>query len=477
MSHNITVNGGTSVRLPTAGKYCDRDIVITATGSGGKYKTALEYLESTGTQYINTKVKLTSNHSVEIDYQITEIPMSGDRRGLFGGLDAAVGRYGSLVSPTTRKLEYGYGAGNIYYQTQIPDMNRHVFKQEKNKLYIDGSLVYTFAAATFSLPFDAPLGTFAYTNYSPAKARYYGSKWWSGDSIIRDLIPVLDWNDRPCMYDKVSGELFYNQGTGEFLYEAPTTELTFSLVDGTQVAISDIRRIDIPQGEVSIITSGTETLWQRVKLPAEYQEVSYLESTGTQYIDVNYAAGNNIKYQIVARILETKASSEYKGFFGTSIAPNTRCGSGFYNGKIRVQFGSGGAVYDTNYHDCNYTGYANKTTYELSKNGFYINGALEWKPKATLTDSTNVSIYLFNTHAELEYGGTLLKVYSFKVWNGDKLVRDFVPCYRKSDNKPGMYDRVTETFFTNAGTGEFLYGEEATVADYRAALQELGVNV
>ena len=35
MTHNITVKGGTSVRLPTAGKYCDRDIVVTATGGGG----------------------------------------------------------------------------------------------------------------------------------------------------------------------------------------------------------------------------------------------------------------------------------------------------------------------------------------------------------------------------------------------------------------------------------------------------------
>lgn len=35
MSHNITVEGGSSVRLKTAGKYCDRDIVVTATGSGG----------------------------------------------------------------------------------------------------------------------------------------------------------------------------------------------------------------------------------------------------------------------------------------------------------------------------------------------------------------------------------------------------------------------------------------------------------
>lgn len=32
---NITVEGGTYTRLKTAGKYCDRDIVVTATGGGG----------------------------------------------------------------------------------------------------------------------------------------------------------------------------------------------------------------------------------------------------------------------------------------------------------------------------------------------------------------------------------------------------------------------------------------------------------
>lgn len=32
---NITVEGGTSKRLLTAGKYCDKDIVVTATGGGG----------------------------------------------------------------------------------------------------------------------------------------------------------------------------------------------------------------------------------------------------------------------------------------------------------------------------------------------------------------------------------------------------------------------------------------------------------
>lgn len=32
---NITVNAGSSVKLKTAGKYCDRDIVVTAEGSAG----------------------------------------------------------------------------------------------------------------------------------------------------------------------------------------------------------------------------------------------------------------------------------------------------------------------------------------------------------------------------------------------------------------------------------------------------------
>lgn len=35
MSHNITIEGGTSKRLPVAGKYCDQDIIITALGGGG----------------------------------------------------------------------------------------------------------------------------------------------------------------------------------------------------------------------------------------------------------------------------------------------------------------------------------------------------------------------------------------------------------------------------------------------------------
>ena len=36
---------------------------------------------------------------------------------------------------------------------------------------------------------------------------------------IMNLIPALDRNGTPCMYDTVSKQTFYNKGTGEFLYE------------------------------------------------------------------------------------------------------------------------------------------------------------------------------------------------------------------------------------------------------------------
>lgn len=58
MSHNITIEGGTSVRLPTAGKYCDRDIVITATGSGGGGdNVARSIVDKTITAYSDNEVE------------------------------------------------------------------------------------------------------------------------------------------------------------------------------------------------------------------------------------------------------------------------------------------------------------------------------------------------------------------------------------------------------------------------------------
>lgn len=182
--------------------------------------TQVEYIESTGTQYIDTGVKLTNNHSVEIDYQLTVA--SQKRVGIFGNLASDMsGRYGAILSPSNGYLEYGYGAGNVYHQVGLPDTKRHLFKQEKNKVYQDGSLVYTFEDAVFTINKTALFGSFDYTNYNPAKAKYYRSKWWDGDTLVRDFIPCYRNSDGAVgMFDLVTQTFFTNKGQGEFLYGA-----------------------------------------------------------------------------------------------------------------------------------------------------------------------------------------------------------------------------------------------------------------
>ena len=46
----------------------------------------------------------------------------------------------------------------------------------------------------------------------------YLTKIYDNNTLVRNYIPVLDKNKRPCLFDKVSKTCFYNQGSGEFLY-------------------------------------------------------------------------------------------------------------------------------------------------------------------------------------------------------------------------------------------------------------------
>lgn len=54
----------------------------------------------------------------------------------------------------------------------------------------------------------------------------------------------------------------------------------------------------------------------------------------------------------------------------------------------------------------------------------------------------------------------LMTIYGVRISQGAEIIRDYVPCYRKSDGEVGLYDRITGQFLTNAGEGEFTIGEE-----------------
>ena len=49
-------------------------------------------------------------------------------------------------------------------------------------------------------------------------------------------------------------------------------------------------------------------------------------------------------------------------------------------------------------------------------------------------------------------------MYHYKLYENDVLVRDFVPARRDTDGAIGVYDKVTNTFLGNSGTGTFIAG-------------------
>ena len=69
---NIEVNGGVSVRLPTGGKYCDRDIIVTAIGDSSEgYIGEYTVIPSRQEQVLETANKVLSKNVT-----VTAIPYS-----------------------------------------------------------------------------------------------------------------------------------------------------------------------------------------------------------------------------------------------------------------------------------------------------------------------------------------------------------------------------------------------------------------
>ena len=200
-------------------------------------------------------------------------------------------------------------------------------------------------------------------------------------------------------------------------------------------------------------------------LPEEYQEVSYLQSTGTQIIDTGVVVKNSIRPYIkfMASPVFNENGSVKNIFGGTDSNVPIAISCNYGDGDSKSIYAWHGNTYGNgNKTSSFYTAHGN--VYELEyKERWWFNGV-----ESTVTqqdaqgDSSNITIWFFGTN----YCGDIrtfnireyLNIYAFKLYDGEELIRDYVPCLRKSDNKPGMFDLVTNEFYTNQGEGEFNYG-------------------
>ena len=200
--------------------------------------TKLEYLESTGTQYIDTEYIPKINTKIELT-----LMFDGDFRiyNPYGGGTSNTIIFGSSnKKDSVFQLNFGGGAsqGNKLYPWIDKPYGQggssygfgidYDIIQNKNTIMISSGLL-TYGTFSENLPIKTTNNDLSLILFGGNEAGsihsfnayymfVYGMQLYEGEELKRDYIPVLDKNKRPCMFDKVSKTCFYNKGTGEFLY-------------------------------------------------------------------------------------------------------------------------------------------------------------------------------------------------------------------------------------------------------------------
>ena len=352
--------------------------------------TKLEYIESTGTQYIDLGFKLSSNYAVDMDLQLITT-----NANIFGSRSGAMDRAFTLFANGSSILT---DMGNTRSSTTATTDKINVYLSS-NKIKI-GTFEKNISSGSFTTPGNGYIFNISYSRPQSymASMKLYSCKVYLSGTLVRDLIPCK-YNNQIGLWDAINGSFLGNLGTGEF-------------VAGPE------------QGKVIV----------------KYIELKFIEGTGTQWIDTKIIPVNaNYKAEICYQSTKIATSSSESFIFGywlesgqsggwrAGIAKNTLTNTGvgftFDNTvatKKTIATSSGATAYNSS-----------QSPYLFSQN--YKNTA--------------------NTVADGQY-----RLYYCKMWNGNTLVRDFIPC--KYYNNIGLWDKVSETFFANSGTGEFIAGSE-----------------
>ena len=194
------------------------------------------------------------------------------------------------------------------------------------------------------------------------------------------------------------------------------------------------------------------------KLPDEYQEVEYIESTGTQYIDTGIIGRPNIKVETNFELTDSTNISNC-GFIGSRENSGTSRFYiiSFYSNKWHLGLPSD---FTSSTHPIVRNEIQNVIFQSIDGNySLTVNGTEIYNGNSTF--STTYPMYLFGVN---NYGTvsrqSSFKLYTLKIQQDGNYIRNYIPCYRKSDGEIGLYDLISQTFFTNQGTGEFLKGED-----------------
>lgn len=389
----------------------------------------VEYIESSGTQYINTSVIAKSGLSSLLDFEYTALDTTS-----ISMLDArsSDNRFYLCHTGNANGYWFYYGYGSAVQSSVTPTVNTRykvetTLKSGTQLMKVNGTTILSGTSAT-TYNLNTSLYLFGINYNTPqflAKAKLYACKIYNNDTLIRDMIPIKDENDVGYMFDRVTHTLYGNAGTGVFTYG----------------------------NTVKMIT--TRALAENINvLPKLYQQVNWLKASAQQYIDTGIYGKTGIRANVGFEWDATDIGKD-RYILGASTG-STRVYFGTYQSKWMYGYGNyqnvGTPLADT-YYDA-------EVSWEKGNQYVKINGTTEITGTSTDIIGIQNNMILFARNQDSPNYYSAAKIYYCKMWEDGKLIRWYIPVIRKSDSKPGMYDVINQNFCVNnrAGVADFTYG-------------------
>lgn len=220
----------------------------------------------------------------------------------------------------------------------------------------------------------------------------------------------------------------------------------------------NVTPVSVDIWDVKVELGDTATPWKPAEeddesLQSAYTKLEYIESTGTQYIDTGLKPTQNTGFEVDFITYDAIDKTGFGSLFGARENSNKRelllSSYGGFGGKGLLRFGFKS-------HDA-----LIESGVRLSatlRNGMYSNslgGELD-VTSSEFTSPVNLLLFACNHNGNImEYGK--VRLYSLKFYDGNTLIRDYIPC-RNADREIGLWDKVENKFYGNAGGGAFVGG-------------------
>lgn len=380
--------------------------------------TELEYLICDGSQYIDTGIIGKSGIKVSGSFLLSESQTS-QLVGSFNGTRFYCLSFNSDVP------RYGYI--NWYNATSAVSVGTKYsytvdFSQGSQSLVLNGSTVISSSEAT-SVNTNRALFLGCYNdNGTPSEyfiGRIYPTKIYDGSSLVADYVPAFSPSGVAGFYDNVSSTFISSSGSA--FVAGPAVD------DGGSGGGSG-------SGDV-------------VELPDGYLQYEYLESTGNEFLNLNYYPTNNTEFILDHQYIAPTSGYSYP--FGSSsqgastVNPSSeRFAYGINLGGSHVQFMIGNTI-------TQFDGILSSERSTLS----YVDGVLDYNGNSkTVTPNefnSAFSMYLFSTN---EHGTpyspySVMRIYRFQIFENGVLKADLIPSGNGS--RFGLYDVVRDNFYLN----------------------------